>query len=664
MVSLALVLAQSRTAIIILLTDGLPAALLVAVMTLAGTWAAPCLKLATVPIRWQLLIGAGIGIGVSSALVLVLGVCGLLDRGLWIVILAVLALAALGATVRLFRLTGRERETGGDAAGRLTWLWLLVCPFIAMTLLVSVVPPGFLWAEEGAGYDVLEYHLELPKEYLQSGQIAYTPHNVYGNFPANAEMLYLLCMVVQDDVYLGAASAKMLNALLAGMCVFAAYVAGRETCARTAVVTAVLTSGVGWLTYLSGVAYVENAMLLFAMIAAAALLRASRPAPGPDGRGRWLILAGLMCGFACGCKYTAILLVALPVVAAAFVITPRRSLKFRVRCAGLILLAGVAGFSPWLIKNTMMTGNPVFPLANSVFRATPEGWGEAESRHFDRCHEPEPAESSFKARLASVWKRIPNDPLQRFGRASWLLAVVPLCTIRPRRRDVAMALMLVVQLCAWMLATHLYARFAVPMMVPLVLLAGRSYVHAGTGNRFGVLALIVLGTLYSGVTTARLYAHHLYHDGKKLPLEGADRYFLQGLGAGHEHLSVINGILHPDTHLLMIGDAKAFYFQRPVDYVVVFNRSPFVEIVRSAASGRDVIEWLRRAGYTHVLVNWSEIHRLRRSRYGFPDEIQPELFDRLAAEGLDPAEVFSTGDPPRPYAVLYRVPPGGGISRR
>ncbi len=652
-ISVALVLSQSWTAVAILLLDGLPAAALLAVIALAGTWAASCLKLADAPIRWQLLIGSGVGLGVTSALVLVLGVCGLLDRFIWLVILLALAAAALGAVVRLRRLSGDEEQDTSEGAGRLVWLWLLSCPFIAIALLVCVVPPGFLWAEEGAGYDVLEYHLQLPKEYFQSGSIAYTPHNVYGSFPANAEMLYLLCMIVRDDVYAGAGSAKTLNALLAGLFVFAAYVAGRETGAKTGVVTGVAASGIGWLTYLSGVAYVENAMLLFAMIAGAALIRAGRPAV--NARGQWLLLAGLMCGFACGCKYTAAILVALPLVGAALLL-PARSLALRARGGGVVVLGCLAGFSPWLIKNSAMTGNPVFPLANSVFRAFPEGWGQAESRHFALSHRPEPEYSSLGGRIAAVWARLPGDPLERFGRMPWLLAAVPLCTVYLKRRDVMMMLVLLVQLGFWMFATHLYARFAVPMAVPLAILAGRSFRYAASEGRFGVSAVLIAGMLYSGFTTARLYAQHLYHEGTKLPLEGADTYFLQGFGGGHEHLSVINSELPADAHVLMIGDARAFYFQRPVDYTVVFNRSPFIEAVRASSGAHEIIAWLRHRDYTHVLVNWAEIHRLRRSLYGFPEVIRPELFERLAAGGLRPMEVFSTGDPPRPYAVLYRVP--------
>ena len=73
---------------------------------------------------------------------------------------------------------------------------------------------------------------------------------------------------------------------------------------------------------------------------------------------------------------------------------------------------------------------------------------------------------------------------------------------------------------------------------------------------------------------------------------------------------------------------------------VVFNRNPFAQVVGNAESDRQIVDWLVDEGYTHVLVNWLEIKRLRAS-YGFPAEIDESLFDRLAQGGLSPLRHFN-----------------------
>src|SRR5262249_55019176 len=81
----------------------------------------------------------------------------------------------------------------------LAWLFgLLIAPFVAITLLGSMLP--------ATDFDVLEYHLEGPKEYHQAGRIAFLPHNVYTNMPFDVEMLHLLGMSVMADWWWGALS--------------------------------------------------------------------------------------------------------------------------------------------------------------------------------------------------------------------------------------------------------------------------------------------------------------------------------------------------------------------------------------------------------------------------------------------------------------------------
>ena len=108
-----------------------------------------------------------------------------------------------------------------------------------------------------------------------------------------------------------------------------------------------------------------------------------------------------------------------------------------------------------------------------------------------------------------------------------------------------------------------------------------------------------------------------------------------------------------DAKVLVVGDARAFYVQRRADYCVVFNRSPFIEVVETADVEK-VMQWLRDRGYTHVLVHWNEVDRLART-YGFSSTITPELFDRLAHAGLRLARQFPNPTSDRRWVELYEV---------
>lgn len=112
----------------------------------------------------------------------------------------------------------RRRTAGRQAAGRtapvqspsreISIYWLtLALPFVFVILLGGMLPP--------TDFDVREYHLQVPKEFYQQGQVGFLPHNAYGNMALGTEMLSLLAMVVAGDWWVGALAGKTVIAMFA-----------------------------------------------------------------------------------------------------------------------------------------------------------------------------------------------------------------------------------------------------------------------------------------------------------------------------------------------------------------------------------------------------------------------------------------------------------------
>jgi len=638
--------------LLVAVLDAAAAAIIVIPPVLAGLCLLPIFGLGQLPMRWHLLLGASLGLGVTSLFVLSLGLAGVLQRAVWLGVLGMFTVVGIIRLRGLFALAANEKADE-PSAGHQTqlnappWLWLVLVPFLILALLAAANAPGFIWAEEGNGYDVLEYHLQMPKEYFQAGRIAYAPHNVYANFPMNVEMLYLLAMIVHSEVYDLGTTANMIHLILGALTVYSVWVVGREWSPRAGQVSAIAMGTVGWLGYLSGLPYVELGMLFFSATAVAALLRAiARPAHAVS-RG-WLALSGVCSGFACGCKYTAMPLTAfaIPLVT---VLWLGGDCRRRVLALSVYLLATAASFAPWLIKNELMTGNPIFPLANGLFHAHPPGWGEKQSEQWDRGHSATESNRTLGTRLGALWRQVPADADQRFGPAILLLALGGLLGRRLARTDLLLLTMLVIQVLVWLFATHLYARFTVPFLIPLSILAGRAVLAGCIRRRMWIVGGVLLtGGAWNFAFAARLHA-------REAPGGAPASLIYDGTLPGLEYFAVINHELPTGAKILVIGDARAFYFQRKVDYCVVFNRSPFVEIVEGASNSNDIMRWLQERGYTHVLVHWNEIARLTRT-YGFSPQITPHLFDRLAAVGLRRMREFRHPDVSGRWVELYEMP--------
>jgi hypothetical protein len=537
------------------------------------------------------------------------------------------------------------------------------------------VPPGILWHEEAGGYDVLEYHLAVPKEFLEAGRIFFMPYNVYSNFPLNSEMLSLLMMSLRGDAIDAAFTCQIANVWLAVLFAAGAWWVGRQYSQKAGIVAGVLAATAPWLVYLSGIAYVETGMLALGMLAIGAMLRAvdsGRNAPG------WAVAAGLLAGFACGYKYTAIPLIAIPI--AVLPLVAGRHGSRRWQCVILFGLAALAAFSPWMIRNLVNTHNPVFPMGWSIFGAKPGTWDDELQSRWVKAHGA--AGSGLKrsdSRVLAAFERTVGD--LRIGLMLVLLAIAGAVKARDRR-VAAFLLLLAVQLAVWATQTHLFARFAVVLLLPLVCLGGLAALPFR--GRLGPWLLAVAVTAGAGWNLYHLVG--LYYDhlgpgpGGRLQPYGHTNWFTHGEWPGCEYLKPLGEM--KGVRLMLVGEARTFYLRQPHEYAVVFNHHPLAQAVRriraergslpAAGSGpasepapregaedpvadRKVVRWLAGRGITHVLVHWQEMARLR-GTYGFEESLTPSLFNRLEGAGLMKMGDFMYEDGGLAYATLYEVP--------
>jgi hypothetical protein len=416
-----------------------------------------------------------------------------------------------------------------------------------------------------------------------------------------------------------------------------------------------------WLTYLAGIAYAETGMLAMGMCAFAAILTGLRREDRLSRR--WIVIAGLLAGLSCGFKYTAAALIALPL--GLFILSAAAPWRRKIICLILFLSACFVTFAPWLLRNQLNTGNPVFPLAWTVFGAEENVWNAELQQRWIDAH----GTADALKHEQPLWQLfIQRSFLDfRLGPAILLLSVVGILRSRDRI-TLGLVAVLIVQLVIWGTATHLFARFTVVMLLPLVTLAGRSVEPAKP--RWASYLLILALFIGAGLNLYRL--GELYYDhtrvvsrptgrqqaaAETIPLNayGHTDWFVSGQWPGTRHFGTINNL--PDnSRVMLVGEARTFYIQTPYVYAVVFNRHPLSKMVSRYERPAAIIERLRKENITHILVHWSEMRRLQRT-YGFDAEIDRELFDRLTAAGLEvKTHFFLSPAKTNKYATLYEVP--------
>lgn len=572
----------------------------------------------------RLLITFATGLPAWGTFTLMIGRLGLLQQWFWVVV----SVGFAGTGLALHWRDQKGRQFFRWSEGLKLLAPVPAWPFVLIMVLASMLPT--------IDFDCIEYHLQGPKEYWQAGSIKYLSHNIYTNMPFGVEMLHTSAMSLAGDWKTGALAGQLLIGLhpllAAGLIQIFCRRLGAPAAGWWGAMFYLTTP---WTYRLASIPYVEGplcaAMGAWVFVAMMAW---------NDRKMFWWLVLGVVSGWAMSCKYTAILPVVVPgagLLAAASV-----RLKSARPLVG-ILLGGTAIFGPWMVKNLIDTGNPVYPLVWNLFGGI--DWDAGMNAKWAAAHGRKPLE----------WQSLTSNAVDVLGRSDWqtplFMAFLPMAfMVRTEFRKSMQYLCLLAMwiFISWWLFTHRLDRFWLPIQPILAILAGMGAMVMGgwKGGRQWRIVYVVLclvsNWIYCSSALAGLneWTKPLATLWKSVP----NRLYPASV--------LVDGSLQNTDCVLLVGQAAVFYWEHPIRYNTVFNREG-IEIMASGKDSAEVHKSLKNNGITHVFVDWSEITRYRRpGNYGFTDFVTEGFF-----EGLVKAGVLSDPSYPGPGRTLYRVRP-------
>lgn len=673
--SLGLFTALGPFAWLVLLTDGFRPLLVLTAAAGWGAWPTRFWQTSATGKTRRLTLAVALGSGFVSLLTLGLGLVGWLGPGTaWALIVTGIALGL----AYLYRFQEQAAPRGFIAEGSSATPDLqLNRPGVALTAAIvaggllgvpaavmfsgACLPPSVFWTGEARGYDALEYHLQAPREWFDAGRIEFLPHNVYASFPQQVEMQYLLLMHLEpreENGYPPHAAAIPCQILHAWYGVLVVLAIGAWCDGPAARIAASLAAGtMPWLAYVGCLAYVENGVLFFAAVAAG-LVRANLAASA--GAVRAWLGAGLCAGLAGACKYQGLAFVAASLGIAALGSTPTR-LGRRWAQSGAFGLGVLLAISPWLARNAVLAGNPVYPFAYSWFGG--KAWSAAQAEQWQRGHAL-PPDVGLGRRLALAAGELIGQPSEsfdsesatpRFGVALFLASLLGLAGWK--RRNWLWTLWALVALAGWIFLTHLPGRFAMPLVIPLALAAGESFeldtkpANWARWRAPAAAALLAVSAILGGSMLLRLYwseGWRFFQRTQQVPMSAV-------FGRTHELFGgfALNRALPANAGVRLIGPAAVFPLLSKFTYTVAFNRDPWLEFCAQARSPQDCIDWLRERSVGFVVFDFDEIERLRRT-YGFADVVTPGWVAQLTQGGLERVDAGVTNGV-SPHLLVFEV---------
>jgi len=594
----------------------------------------------------RIVICLGTGLGVVSLVTLCCGLAGQLNTA--VILVPAVASFAVSCALRWksrhatsAHLTVLPGKQSSSLVIRILVL-LVIVPFAFYLMFGAVSPP--------MDFDVREYHLQGPKEWIQQGQIKFLPHNVYTSFPFLTEMLSLTGMIFAEDWWRGALVGQIVLStfqLLSALSVFS--IARRWISIDVAWLATLIYLTTPWTLRISLIAYAEGSLAFYLISSTmCALLVSQLPKRGI----RISLVAGLLAGNAMASKYTGLISVILPTAAViAFQFWRSRSASTKncvesaaadgaadaLRTDAQRLISLAAAFSlgvslmiaPWLLKNLFETGNPVYPLGYNVFGGS-EWTPEMDARW-------KPAHAASEHRIS----RIPEHILGAAVYNKWTSALlfglaIPSAFLLRRNKTIPVVLLLIgYGFATWWAFTHRIDRFWIPLIPLLSITAGSTWLISSSKLWKTFLITVIAAVTLFNVRFCGL-ALVGYHVGLT-NLEAARQQTIRS------DIKLLNNSLPANAKVLMVGEAEIFDATFPLVYNTVFDEclfemwttlpenSQLPVTERRMLPPELILEKLNKNGITHVLVNWGEVLRYRMT-YGYTEYVVPARFGQLEAE--------------------------------
>jgi 4-amino-4-deoxy-L-arabinose transferase-like glycosyltransferase len=578
----------------------------IVVISLSGSWFPTLLAL------WLLLMCAAIGVAVLQKLVgtgysiIEYVVCGI-PIGIGVISLAMFVFGLLGqlttTTIWVFLLivsAGSFKLWKPNISISFRGSGLATENVLVYTIMGSVAFVYLLWAvAPEIQYDALNYHLAVPATYLQNGRIVEIRF-FHAYFARLIELFLTACLAVG-----GPATAKMWVFFISICGAMGVYALGYSTVdTRVGLWAAALfitTPLVGWLF---GTAYTDNIVTLFVTSSFIALVR------WEDSRKQgWLYTAALLAGVAAGSKVNVILAYVLVAAIVILQILMAPSTKFihKIRTLAVAAFAASLFVVPTYALTYSFTGNPVFPLLNSIFKSPKWNLDTAIMNASDYGL-PMTVSSliRFPFRLTFDTIRF-GDALPRGGAGVALLFAFPFgLFLLPRTRMASR--LLIIGAAGYLLSlfyTMQYARYYI-MILPLVAVIGMAalwYLTPPSVSRWLPAALLVIIIVQPLVHSLQFWnIQERFPTALAFGRENKEAFLRRALPgyAAAMYLNTLTG--QKDTVLGVGTESLRFYLHAQL---LTWTLSLYGDPVRSLADmhpGEALATSIKRLGVTYLFV--------------------------------------------------------------
>ncbi len=585
-----------------------------------------------IPAEERTLPSFAVSIALFSAISFALAVNGVLHGS----ILAFFCLPALKEGWIVLR--GSIARFAGSG-GR--WAPFLAVPFILLWFPEFLAPP--------LAWDAVLDHSRFAREVARTRELPLLWPDHTGNMPKLTDILLAALHSMG-----GEALARMGNLLSLVLAVLGLRHLFRATGEAVRIATVILLSS-GAFLFLFTFGYVEGFLAAFSLGALACLVESLK---GGKHSSSWAAASAFLLGCAMGVKYTAVLAAA--GLLAVWLFPPRGSVRPRLSLAwvGWVLLPVL----PWLLRNDLSHGNPVYPLLTGLLGAGPDGYSPGMEKLL-MADTGSPASLAPADVLRNVWRAFftPENQVGAFFSPLVLMALPWAARAWKDPRGRALALFAGGSLLAWCLVATSLRHAAIPMLA-LAAFAGLAWQPTGDRSARWVFAAGWAVSLWLA------FAAQLRTDAPwpaALGLESRDSRLARHYHFDRDVFAAYRAVERdatPGDRVLAHGVFQAYPLKAPVHVDFKWKTPHLYRWGHETGTAKGLAENLRRRGIRYILYQREEASRMVPK--GAPDSRKTGETPTTILPGMESAEFWGrhvemmfVGDNTLVYRLATPTPP-------
>jgi hypothetical protein len=490
------------------------------------------------------------------------------------------------------------------------YLFSLSYTFVIISILImATVPP--------TSRDAQTHHLSLPKIWLTEGVMVDLPENDYSYFPQLIDLLYILPVAMDADIV-----AKYIHfAFALGIVLLIFLYIRRYLGSYWGLLGGLMFLTLPVIVKLSVTVYVDLGLLFFftaSLLSALVWLENTSKI-------RWLIIAGICAGLTMSVKYSALLsIVVLTLLLAYFFLKTRKDENSNqlnvIKYVAIFSFIALLVYSPWMIRNYSLTGNPIYPLHKSLFSKSIQD----KTNDSVNIDQPEPmtpllyrnlmyGESlpyTLAIPIRIFYEGQDDDPQNFDGRLNPLLLVFALLLFigtKKRWQNKFLSIFVITTLLVTLFVTEIRIRYIITIVSPMVILSvfGLYQLSTWLQKKFpqskanlGVIFILLSSYFIYNLS----YGVGLFKRIDPLP-------FISGKVSRDEYLSreipfytlnqLANKVVPKDGKLLAVNTGNFRYY---IDVPLIIDNNLLFELANKFESLDGLVGELHRRNITHILI--------------------------------------------------------------